>query len=303
MRNAGSLSAGRKLGAAAAVMAALAASEACADWFFDAAAGLEYDDNLPRAQRDADIEEDFAFAASVAPGQYFQLTDRVGLSLTANLTGALYDEFTGLNHYSGGLTAALRTKLGLGPEAPWLRIAGSAAWYDFNHEARDGLRTGVSVTAGRRIGSRWDLQAGWSYERRRSDEVIDIPFLVTNFGIHGDAYDTDAHSLSLGSVYALTDRLALVAGYTRRIGEVTATTRISGDIFAASDAISPDPVFGPDRFAYRIEAESNIYSVALSWALGNHASINAGYEYQDTDGRGDLTYKNNVARISLLYSY
>jgi hypothetical protein len=154
-----------------------------------------------------------------------------------------------------------------------------------------------------RPGARWNVQASWRFERRRSDEVQDIPFLVDNFGIGGDCWDIDGHSLSLDAVYDVSERLAIVLGYTRRMGETTATTRIGPAVFEASDAIAPDVVFGADRFGYRVDADTNIFAAGLSLAIGDHASLNAGYEYQDSNADRGFEYANHIAHFNALFSW
>ncbi|MGH8596918.1 MAG: hypothetical protein ACREXT_09700 [Gammaproteobacteria bacterium] len=291
------------LSAGMALVWALITAGANAEWILDGTTGVEFDDNLPRAQLDSDIESDVALDAALSAGQFVQLTDRIGFTLVADLRGAHYAEFDGLDYASAGLTTSLRGKLGLGADAPWVQATAGFAAYDHRFEPRDGLRYRAGLAAGRSIGTRLNLTARYAFERRRSDEVTDIPFLVNFFGIHGDAFDGDNHSLSISGTYTVTQRLALVVGYTRRMGDVTATTRINEEIFEYSDAIAPDPVFGQDKFAYRIDADTDIFNVDLSFALGDHTALNFGYEYRDSNAGEDLTYTNNIARIGLRFRY
>ena len=274
-----------------------------AEWIADANVGFEYNDNLSLAPVDQDIEGDSALFASVSAGQHVQLADTVGLVIAADLGKTVFRDLSGLDHLSMGVASALRKKFGLGLYAPWLRVLGSGAWFDYKDDPRDGWRYAASVGVGKRLTQRWELQAEYRYETRQSDEVVDIPFFVSNFGIHGDAYDIDAHSVSLRGLCTVTERLALALGYTRREGEVTSTTQRNAQIFAASDANTLDPVFGPNAFAYRIDAGSNLYSVGLSWALGKHASANLSYQYHHSTADHGLEYDNNIVQVQYLYSY
>jgi hypothetical protein len=285
------------------MLACLLPPAARAEWFLDAGAGLDYDDNLPRAEDDADIEGGGFAYLNAAPGRFWQFSDRSALTLSGDFSAAKYSEYDGLDSYSWGATAAVRTKFGLGARAPWARVALAAGRHDFDHALRDGWHWSAALAAGMRVGSRWNVQAGWRYESRRSDDVEDIPFLVENFGIGGEAWDVDAHNLSLDAVFEVNERLALVLGYTRRMGETTATTRIGPAVFEASDAIAPDAVFGTDRFAYRVDADTNIFAAGLSWATGDHGSLNAGYEYQDSNADKGFSYANHVAHFSAVFSF
>lgn len=273
------------------------------EWFLDAGLGADYDSNVPRAQDDRDIEEDGAFALDMAPGYHFQLTDRAGLALSAVFRGEKFLDWDGLDNVSAGIAAALRVKFGLGAQAPWIRAAAAFVHDDFDHALRDAWRRTLSFSAGVRTGGRWSWQAGYFHDRRRADDIDDIPFLADNFGIGGQAWDIDAHNVTASAAFDVNDRWSFQFSFTRRMGEVTSTTRIGREIFEASDAIAADEVFGADRFAYRIDADTNIFTFSLNRAIGDHASVELGYEYQDTDAYEDLNYANHVVRFSVLYSY
>lgn len=287
----------------AALLLATVSGSAHAEWFYEASAKASYNDNLSNASSSRDIESDAAMEGNFSGGRYWQLTDRAGLAVTADLGGVRQIDFTGLDHLSMGATASLRTKLGLGAEAPWVRIAGTGTRLEYNFGPRDGWRYTLSIEAGKRFGDRLDLHLRYTYDNRLTDRSVDIPFLVSTFGVHGDAFDTEGHSLNVGGVYTLTDRIALLLDYTRRQGTVTSTTRANKEIFDASDAITPDIVFGLDRFAYRVDVDSDIISAGLSWAVNEHASLNAIYTYQNSGGYEDVTYTNNIVTIGLLYAY
>ncbi|MBI2994550.1 MAG: hypothetical protein HYY48_10305 [Gammaproteobacteria bacterium] len=281
----------------------LASCNARAEWFVDATLGADYDSNVPRAQRNSDIEEDGALTLEVAPGYHFQLTDRVGLALSARLGGTKVFDFDGLDNVSAGGAAALRVKLGVGAQAPWVRASVTIVHDDYDHALRDAWRRTASVSAGLRVGERWSWQLGYFHEHRRADHIEDIPFLVDFFGIGGEAWDIDAHNVTASGIFDINGNWSLLFGFTRRMGEVTSTTRIGPEIFEASDAIAPDEVFGADRFAYRIDADTNIFSIGLSRAVGDHVSINVGYEYQDSDAYEELNYANHIGHVSLQFSY
>lgn len=64
-----------------------------------------------------------------------------------------------------------------------------------------------------------------------------------------------------------------------------------------------DPAFGPDTFAYKIDATTHVLSAGVSLALGARWSVNLGYERQVGLGDGGIDYHNNVVRGTVLYSY
>ena len=273
------------------------------EWFLDTSVALQYNDNLPNASLDQDIKDDTAFEFSLSPGYHSQLSGYTGLTVSADLGVTRQLDYNGLDNIAAGVNAGLRRKFGLGLYAPWARISGSARYHGYDDGQRDGWLFTASVDGGKLLTDRLSIQLGYRYESRRTNESVHIPALVANFGIRGDAFDTDAHNLSLNGMYQINQRLSLVLGYTFRTGEITSTTLRNNEIFEASDAISVDPVYGPDRFAYRISADTNIFSAGVSLAITNRMSFNVSYAYRDSDAYEDLSYSNNLVRVALLYNY
>lgn len=304
-REAASANRARRPGTAMLAAALLAAASARADYILDADFGVNYDSNLNHAgyvaHADGDLageEDGAAVAARVAPGQYLQLTDRTALVLQADLAGEVYPKFDGLNHFIAGGTAALRTKLGLGAEAPWFRVGVSAARDEFSSRTRDAWAFGATVSAGRQFGDRLALQAQYEYEGRSADEAR----VIRRSHLPGDAYDTDAHSLGLAGTYAITNALSLQLSYTHRYGDVVAVNRRDYEIYEYADAVTPEDTFGDYQIAYRSVMHTNIVGIGLSHALGKHTSLNLGYRYEDSDN-DYFEYDNHGARLAILYSF
>jgi hypothetical protein len=275
-----------------------------AEWIGNVSGQYEFNSNLSNAQRSGDIKSDSAFRMNLSGGKYFQLTDSTGLSMTVDLGGTNQVRFNGLNNLSYGLSTSLRHKFGLGDSAPWISVAGSAAYHDFENAPRDGWQYNLSFAMGKRLSEIWEIQVKYLYDERISDRVFNIPFLTTlSPPIFGDAFNISGHSVSLTNIFTITDKLYAYLGYTHREGGVTSSTRRNLNIFAASDAITPDNVYGNDFFAYRIDARSNKFSLGLSWALNGHASLNLGYDWMKTTGNHNLVYTNNLAHCSLIYRF
>ncbi|MBI4695849.1 MAG: hypothetical protein HY749_17725 [Gammaproteobacteria bacterium] len=286
-----------------AILAALAGPEAVADPIATAALALDYDDNIANAAGGRDLVDDVSFGARAAAGWRWMLGDRSDLSAVAQLDGARQARYTGLDRLETGGTITLHTKLGLGGDAPWLKISGGGGWCDVAFAPRDVWYWRAGAALGTRFGERLDVALAFDYEGRAAGHDVDVPFLVRRFGLRGDAYDTQAKSLGLSAVYALTERLSLVAGYTRRAGDVVSTVHIDREVFEASSAITPDPTFGPGRFAYRLGADSNVYDLTFSLALGAHLALDLGYRHQDSEAYEELAYHNEMLRLALVYAY
>lgn len=303
-------------------IAMVASAPLPAQWIVDAGGHYEFDDNITLAQLRHDIKRDNAFRANLSGGQFFQLTPATSLAITADFGGTTYLRYDGLNNVSLGASTSLRHKFGLGPAAFWIRLGASTAHHDFEHDQRDGWRHQFSFGLGKRLSDRLELRIQYLYELRLSDQIKSINNAnhheheeeevedysnVSNsqytLNLPSDAFNQEAHSVSLTGIYTITDRLTTYFGYTRREGDVTSTTLRNLPIFLAADAIAADSAFGTNTFAYRIYASTDIFNIGLSWALSGHSSINLGYERRHSDSSHGLQYDNNIAHLDLLYSY
>ena len=296
MKNA---SAVRWLGAplVAACLLASHPATAAASWILDADAGLVYETNVGLAQKSPDKKDDVAFATALSTGWAFPLDDRNIFSLTGDLSGAAYAELHGLSHFAAGLTPAFRTKFGLGREAPWLRLWGSAARLEFQNSVRDGWRYRLGAGVGKRFGDRLTVRLDYTFEDRLADHGRVVSRLP------GDVFDTTSHTYAARVDVAVTDVLTLFTGYAWRQGDVVSTTRRNTEIFNGSTALTRDPVFGPDFFAYRIDATVHSLTFGMSLALGERSSVNVSYERHIGIGPAGLDYSNDVVRAGVLFSY
>jgi len=274
------------------------ADVAGAFWILDADANAIWEDNVGLGKFKRDINSDSALSTSLSAGPAFQLDTSTVFSLTGDVSGKLYERYTGLDNVALGLTATLRRKFGLGAEAPWARAWGSIARQQYDNDLRDSWIYRLGVGAGKRFGERWDFSAEYIYDRRLADH--DFPVAP---GIPGDVFDLSGHTLALRGNFLFNERISFLGGYSLRIGEVASTTQQNLPIYLASTAVSADPAFGKGFFAYRIDAFVHTLIVGLSVAIGEHSSANVEYSHVIGDARGDITYHDNIIRVGFLYRY
>jgi hypothetical protein len=298
MKIAAALSPASFVAASLLVGAVLGASPARAEWIADAEAAYVFDDNVSRAQRESDIRSDAAFLLHASGGYYFQLSDRTGATLSATLMREEHVRYSGLSHIGFGPSASIRTKLGVGPDAPWVRLSASALRREFDNDVRTGWLLSTAAAAGVRVTERVDVRAQLRLERQRADRS---QALVA--GISGAAFDLDSFSVSLGADYTARRETTVSLGYSYRSGDVVSSTRRNRAIFSVSEAIAPDPVFGAGIIAYRLDADSHIFDVRVSHALGERMSVNLGLARSLTYGDGGNNYYGSSVTASLLYNF
>src|SRR5215471_10977080 len=124
--------AGAHLCSCALLFLAAPGAAVAADSLLDVDAGVFYDSNLTRAQAPADIRADGAAALAASAGWFFAPSGNDGLTATLDARGEAYYRFHGLNLIGLGGTLAYRHKFGVGYAAPWLTLAGTAAYDAFD---------------------------------------------------------------------------------------------------------------------------------------------------------------------------
>jgi hypothetical protein len=276
----------------------LCPAPAQAEWIADAEAAFMFDDNVSRAQRESDIRSDGALLVRASGGQYVQLSDRTGATLAATVQRQEHRRYSGLSHIGFGPSASLRTKLGVGADAPWVRLSASAMRREFDNDVRSGWLFAVAAAAGLRLGERVGVRAEVSLERQLADRKERLLARLP-----GDAFDLDGASLSVAADYTMTRETIVSLGYTFRSGDVVSSTRRNAAIFSASEAIARDPAFGPDIIAYKLGADSHVFDLRLSHALGSSMSINVGLGRSLTYGDGGNNYYASSVSASLLYNF
>ena len=283
---------------AAALVGGAAPADLRAEWIADAEAAFFFDDNVTRGQRESDVKSDAALLARATGGYYFQLGERTGATLGVTVQREQHLRYAGLSATGAGPSVAVRTKLGLGPQAPWIRLAASALRLDYDDDLRTGWLLSASAGAGARVSERVGLRAEVLLERHVADQRR---ALVRN--ISGAAFDVEGASLSLGADYMVTRATSVSAAYTYRTGDVVSSTRRHASIFGVSSAIARDPVFGPDTIAYKLDAHSHVVELRVSHALSERSSLNVGFARSFTYGDGGNDYYGNSLSASLIYNF
>jgi hypothetical protein len=276
----------------------LAAACARADTFADARGGFVYDDNLTRAQRDADIRADSAATLGASGGWFFVPTGQDGVSLSLHAEAEAHARFHGLDTIAAGAGARWRHKFGVGLDVPWIALVldvSHGAWRD---DIRDGNRLDAKLEAGRRFGPTVDASLGVTLDRRTADH--DRPVVP---GVSGIVFDLAGQSAFARAAWDVTPGLQIGARADVRRGDVVSTTRINLEIFEASDAIAPDPAFGPGFFAYRLRGTTTTMALNVSYALGERASVNLAYADARTRAYDGLDYRNRATTLALAWSF
>jgi hypothetical protein len=261
--------------------------------FAEARAGYEFDTNLSRAQRAADIKSDTALTASARLGRAFDVTSNTVGTLSMEVRSTSQMRYTGLSHNDMGASASLRRKLGLGPYAPWIRASLGASRVIYRDALRSGWTYDAALAVGKRHSTSWDSLLELRHDRRTTDGERRV---VANFS--GAVYEVSGWTGAASSNLDLNDRLRLSAGYAMRAGDITSTAVHTQRIWDASTAWNKDAGLGGD--GYRIRARTHMVSLGASIALGPDASFNVGVERWLSRANGGFDYYNTLVLASFM---
>lgn len=252
-----------------------------AEWFADAELGTVFNSNLSRAFDKHNRKGDIAFVPHVLLGQYFQLTDSLGLSLTTDANSSVYTKYDGLNNINAGMAATLKYKHGLGAHAPWLKGYGSLKYFVYRESMRDGAVFTTGLLAGKRLHERLSVQLGYEHQILHARNSL--------FAQLSDATSVKAD-------FSLSDSLQLMLGYSIKRGDVASYNSPDEDSgFLANTFNTPMEV-------YKVRATTHTPSIGLSLALSGHLSADFAAYFNAVHSR-DKSYPGNILKAGIHYSY
>ena len=296
--------------ACALVLSSVAAGVSAAGWVVDVDAGIAYDDNIGRAERDVDRFSDERAHIGATLKRSLVLTESLGLGVDATITGTKWGSFDDFDvlHGFGALRWRFQRVRRFG--APWLELDMEGGYRRHQDSAlRDGPHGTVLVAGAMRPTDAFLLRAGYGFDVRRGRE--------------SEVFDTEVHRLFGHIDYSHFERLTLYVTGGWRHGEIVSTSTPALAIAAIANALAPDPAFGmvpipsglgyPNlplgtihpvpRVAYQIEA--SVYDVwaGFNWGIAQNASFDARAGYFQSRGRGGNDYNGISVGLNLLYRY
>jgi hypothetical protein len=259
-----------------------------ADWIAHFEADGAYESNVSNSDRREDRLDDFSVRGSAQIGRSVHLTRDLRLSGTLDLGAERFSEFDDFSHVSAGATLTLRYRFGLGADAPFLRVEARTAWIDFNDALQDGVRSNASVTVGKRVFARLDLQAGYGFD---------------DAAARADLYDQQGHSGFLRAAFDFTETTQLVADCSIRRGDVVAYAQPPRpDLVALAVHRVEVDAFGSAYTAYNFEATTHRAGLTIQQALTRQLGVTIGYAWQRTM-RSHVEYTGHTFHGGVQFSF
>ncbi|MBF0254935.1 MAG: hypothetical protein HQL47_00420 [Gammaproteobacteria bacterium] len=294
---------------------ALAASPALARTFFDFQLDANYEDNVGRAEADADRLSDRSHSLGAAVKSFHLLGDHAGVTFKGSVEQVDFARLDGLDRLNLGLGANLRYKPDLAYGAPWYGLNLNLTQSNFDSSLRDGVTLDLEAMAGKRFTDRILGKLGLGYNEH---------FVSNDLGpkvgkSDPEVFATQNTRLFAGLDYNLSNWV-VYANYTYQVGDVVSTSTPTAKAIAAADAIWKDDAIGPSytttapaypggmvgsmqqaRYAYRIDADTQIADVGFNYAITRSTALDFMLRYVDVQGEGGNDYDNYSAHLGLYY--
>jgi hypothetical protein len=244
--------------------------------------GFGYDSNVNNARQGGNDREDGFAQLSAGVHETWSLGQQHALQGRFDVESQKYLDWEGLDHAKG--TASIRYLLrpGAGFYAPLLALTGSAAWWEFNSQIRDGAVYRGSFFALQQITTKISvrLTGGGDWRRARREE----------------AFTLSTKSAGIDLDWMLTNHVAIYAGFQRRWGHFV-TTRPTPP--PASFVFAPDDAF-PGEFATRQRGAANIATLGFNFALSPAFAIDVQGFYVEAAANTGVHYRRIQSIASLL---
>ena len=270
-----------------------------AQWVTDIEAAMFVNSNIGDATAGPDVHSVTGLTEAVSTGPFFELRPGTNLMLKGEARYTEFNRYTALDGDSLAAKVRLEQKFGLGRQAPRAYLAAS----DSRLSVRDDLRSGWQQTlalGGRSLfGERMALHAEMGWDRRTGTAVPEV-----RAGLPSDVFDQSGRRWTIGGDYTLTGALLLQIESTVRRGDADyIETTTLADTFEGATAVARDPAFGPSVFVEKIQVHALFLDTRLSWAVGEHTSVNFGFRRQWTVDTTGTLYTRSITAITYQYRF
>ena len=270
---------------------------AIANTFADIDVAAIHDDNLSRSNYAPDIKSGSAIETFADYGKFFDLKNNWSATATVFAQYTKHINFNRLSSSGLGVSGSVRKKLGLGAYSSSIQISASNTTINVVDTKRSNNALDFSVSWDKRLNDIWEVSAGISLDNSIAKNKI---------------FNSDGSTVYFSTDYTLSEKVLFSFGLSQRRGDIITVTNASAnpnevnwqDLSRASDGNNiSDDVFGAGLTAYRINATTLIFKMAVSYALNDESALNAGYEYQNSTLAYDVKYNNNILRVNYIYNF
>jgi hypothetical protein len=216
-------------------------------------------------------QEATTWELAVASTHARQLAPNLLLVATADATSLVVSDYTLNNHTRLGGRLALQRKFGLGPQATVLQLHTAASWKAARLDADRGWTTEGGIELAKRVLPNLRLAATTSWLEHTARR---------------DTFDLSQHGYSIDARWDIDEHWTLSGSAGRLSGDIVANATWSawgmmlGGMFGpvvynyyTARPWATTHLFGPGWVSYNVEADVDLWSVSLGYAVSNRTSV------------------------------
>ena len=248
------------------------------------------DDNVRLAQEDEDIRGDFILSGKVKAQAGKSLDSFSILNYGGSFSYNKFETFDTLDNYEFELNTRYRFALSSGFTSPIYSLRAKIGGREFDSEARDATFIGLSADFNKWLTNTLNMTMGVGYNMQESKSEV---------------FDTQDARIFVNLDTNFTKSDLIYTTFTFITGDTVSSSTPSLGVINAADAIEPDDAFGgieANQFAYRIDADTYVYTLGYNRILTRDLSIDVSARYVDSEASYDssIAYERTIFRISLL---
>ncbi|MBI2813912.1 MAG: hypothetical protein HYX71_06480 [Opitutae bacterium] len=232
-------------------------------------------DNLSRTSAEPNRKDAATYELNLAASRHEQLSSNWLLHAGAEATVLSVPDYERTDHFKAGARLGLQRKFGLGPLAPVLR-----------------LDTALTYKAARLAADRgWTAAASLRFAKRFTPALkAGVTALWLDHAARSAIFDLRQRSFAVDATWDISGRWSLSGSAGRLSGDVVANAAPSVWSQALSGGLGPvvatyynsrpwvaTHLYGPDWVSYNVEADLDLWSLALSRVLTENTTAELRY--------------------------
>lgn len=248
------------------------------------------DDNIRRSRWAEDIREDNILDLSFNARGSLKLSRYSNLSVGAQLGAEKYSTFDLLDNFRYALKLKYSFAFASGFLSPVYAIKLDIGGIQSESDIRTSDTASIGLEMNKWLSDAVILTLGYKYKQSEASTRV---------------FDTEENQLFVNLDLELSNRNVIYMTYHYISGDIvsSATPRLS--IINIAEVIEPDDAFGgltTNQFAYRLDADSQLFTVGFNSALTRSLSYDLSVRFIDSEAtqNADIFYERLIIRAGLL---
>lgn len=258
-------------------------------------------ENISRTSNVPTRKNAMSYEFSLGAGQPRQIAPNWLLDLGVDANLLAVPEFDRTNSFSVGPRLGLQHKFGLGPLAPVLRFDTACTYKSARIQANSGWTAEAGLRLAKRLNSSLKVAASGQWlEHYANSATFDIQ--QRTFSLEA-TWDIDEHWQLNASAGRLSGRIVANAAWS--VWQQAITGGLGPTVFNYYNSIPWEVTdsYGPRWVSYNVEAQADLWSLSLDYALSDHTTLALRTNRVDVVNHINIRYPTDSWGLSLIHRF